>query len=243
MKAHGRTDGWTHGRTGTPKALMLVAALVLAAAPGRAQDVTAPAPVAASPHLRFTVGVVGRYVEHRVDAGNGVELSSGTLFGGQGVLSIGSHVEIGGGGASGSLTADSASADDATLTGASGYLAVLPVPWLAVRAGGAIQTFSTAFAVQRWTSLRLGGEGRLQLTGGKVIGIVRFEIYPVVSVSGLTKPSRGFGAASGLSFHSGLVTALLLYEFERYDFPRVSGVARREQLGALTVGLGLGVGR
>jgi hypothetical protein len=37
--------------------------------------------------------------------------------------------------------------------------------------------------------------------------------------------------------------AFLLHEFERYDVPRVSGVARREQLGALTVGLGLGAGR
>jgi hypothetical protein len=220
--------------------LVLVAALALAAAPLRAQDLTAPA---RPPRLGFMAGAEARYLEHRVFAGNGVELSSGTLFGAQVVLSIGSHVEIGGGGASGSLTADSASADDATLARGSGYVAVLPVPWLAVRAGGAIHAFTTAFAVQRWTSLRLGGEGRLHFMGGRVTGIARLELYPVMSVSGLAKPSRGFGATSGLIFRSGPVSASLLYEFERYDFPQVNGVQRREQLGSLTVGLGLGVGR
>ena len=64
-----------------------------------------------------------------------------------------------------------------------------------------------------------------------------------MSVSGLAKPSRGFGAASGLTFTSGVVTGSVLYEMERHDFPQSGGVQRQDQLGYLTLGLGLVLGR
>jgi hypothetical protein len=66
-----------------------------------------------------------------------------------------------------------------------------------------------------------------------------------VEVSGLERPSRAFGAASGLTFRSGIVTASVLYQLNRYDFPQAGTVERREQVSYLlgTVGLALGRGR
>jgi hypothetical protein len=181
----------------------------------------------------------GRYVQHRADAGSGVEVQSGTIFGGAAMVGIGPHVEIAGSGSTGTLNADSGNAVDAKLSRGEAHVAVLPVPWLALRVGGAIHTFSASFAKQRWTSLRLGGEGRAAFVGGKLQGVVRFELYPVVSASGLVKPNRGFGAASGLTFTSGMAVLSVMYELERYDFPAVSGFARREQMGTLVMGVGL----
>ena len=202
------------------------------------------APAAASPtpsYSRWQIGVAGeaRLVQHRLNAGNGVELSSGTLFGGSGRIGIGRYVELGVSVATGALTADSAQADDADLARGEAHLAFLPVPWLAVRAGAEAHTFTTSVATQRWESARLGGEARLRFVGGRLAGLLRFEFYPVMSVSGLAKPNRGFGAASGLMFESGVVTAGLLYELERYDFPATAGVERHEQLGTLSIELGL----
>lgn len=235
--------GWC--ATADARAACLAAGLLLVAAnPGQAQ-LAVDSVASASGRPRWTARALGeaRLAEHRVDAGNGVELSSGTLFGGQLRLTVGSQLEVGLGGATGSLTADSVQADDATLTNGAAHVAILPVPWLALRAGGEIHSYANDFAVQRWTSLRLGAEGRLRFIGGKVSGLVRFEFFPVVSVSGLPKPSRAFGAASGLSFTSGAVTASVLYELERYDFPQSAGVERQDQLGYLVIALGLVLGR
>ncbi len=225
----------------TLAALALISTVLAPRARAQEPD-TAAVPLAApGPALRLHIGGAGegRYVQHRVDAGNGLELQSGNLFGGSGFIGIGSHVEIEAGGATGTLTADSANSFNATLARGEAHVAVLPVPWLALRAGGAIHTFSASFAKQRWVSLRMGGEARLAFVGGKLHGMVRFELYPVVSVSGLAKPSRAFGAASGMIFTSGVVVLSALYELERYDFQQLGGVTRREQLGTLVVGLGL----
>ncbi len=188
--------------------------------------------------LRLGISGEGRFVQHRVDAGNGNELRSGTLFGGSGVAGLGEHVEVGLSGATGTLNVDSGLTTSGKLARAEGHIAVLPIPWLALRAGVALHTFSAGFASQRWTSARIGGEARLLFLGGKLRGIVGFELYPIVSVSGQPKPTSAFGAASGLRYASGPMTAALLYEFERYDFPAVAGVARREQLGTIVLALG-----
>ena len=68
-------------------------------------------PGAASAQLRIGAAGEARYVQHRVNAGNGVELSSGSLFGGRALVGIGTHVEVSASVAQGSLTADSAQAD------------------------------------------------------------------------------------------------------------------------------------
>jgi hypothetical protein len=181
--------------------------------------------------------------EHRVDAGNGVEQSSGMLLGGEGRLFVGSRVEVFMHAAAGKLTADSAGADSRDLAEAEVRASVLTVPWLALHAGVSSRSYTTALVRQRWTALRLGGEIRLAFVGGGMIGTLRAEMLPSVSVSGLEKPSRAFAAGAGLDWGVGVLTLGLRYELERYDFPLAAGVERREQLSTLTAHAGLRLGR
>lgn len=181
-------------------------------------------------------------VEHRVNAGRGVELSSGTLFGGAGLVRIGPRIELSGSAAGGVLDADSAFADSRDLAMVEARVAMLPVPWLALYGGIAARAFTTSFATQRFTAGRLGVEGRLAFVGGAVRGIVRAELLPGASVSGLEPPNRAVAAAAGFQWNSGVLTAGVEYALERYDFPEVAGVKRKEQLAMLTAQLGLRLG-
>ena len=209
-----------------------VAAALLALLPG-----------AASAQLRIGAAGEARYVQHRVNAGNGVELSSGSAFGGRALVGIGTHVEVSASVAQGSLTADSAQADNADLARGEATVTVLPVPYLGIRVGGEQHTFTTPVVVQRWTSARIGGEARLAFHGGVVTSLLRFDFYPTVSVSGTTKPNTAFGGASGIIFRSGIVHAAITYELERYDFPASGGVTRHEQVSYLVGTVGLILGR
>lgn len=182
-------------------------------------------------------------VEHRVNAGSGVEQSSGTTFGGVGRLGVGSALELTFQAASGELTADSAGADDRNLAEAEFRAAVLAVPWLALYAGVGVRSYATTFARQRWISSRLGAEARLAFVGGALRSVVRFELLPTVTVSGLEKPNRALAAGAGMEWRIGILTASILYSLERYDFPLARDVTRHEQLSALSAQLGLRVGR
>jgi len=178
-------------------------------------------------------------VEHRVDAGTGVEQASGTLFGAEGTLFVGSRVEIQVRAAGGKLTADSAGAVDRDVAEGTIRASVLTVPWLALHAGFTARTFGTPLVRQRWTALRFGGEARLGFVGDQITGVLRAEILPSVTVSGLEKPNRAFAAGAGLEWRLGVVSLGVQYDLERYDFPIVAGVERREQYSTLIVHAGL----
>lgn len=197
----------------------------------------------AAAQLGLGAGGAVAFAEHRVRAGGGVEQASGTLQGGFARLAVGSRFELVGEALRGELTADSAGADDRKLTQVVARAAVLPVPWLALVGGVTAQTHATQIARQRWVAARFGAEARLAFVGGAFRGIVRAELMPSVSVSGLDGPNRALAAAAGLEWEAGVLVARLQYEFERYDFPLVGAVARREQLSSLSARLGLRVGK
>ncbi len=182
---------------------------------------------------------VASLAEHRVDAGHGVEKASGTLFGGEARLFVGSRVELFVHAAGGQLTADSANAEDRDVAEGEVRLSVVTVPWLALHAGFSARSFATDLARQRWTAARFGGEVRLDFVGGGITGILRGEILPSVSVSGLDRPSHAYAAGAGLEWRLGVVALGLRYDFERYDFPAAAGVARREQFSTLTAQAGV----
>ncbi len=203
----------------------------------------APAGGAVRAQLRITGSAEASQVEHRVNAGFGVEQSSGTIFGGHGALGFGPRLEIGVRASSGTLTADSVGADDLDFARGGVYAAVFAVPWLALRAEVGVHTLSTPVAVQRWTTGRMGAEARAPMLDGRFHAIGRLELFPLISVSGIEKPNRAFGAAAGVQWSAGPVSAQLLYALERYDFPQSGGVERREQLSFLTGRLSVRVGR
>ncbi len=177
--------------------------------------------------------------EHRVDAGFGVEQASGMLLGGEGRLLIGREVEVFGHAAAGRLTAATAGADSRSVSEAEVRASVITVPWLALHAGLSFRSYSTVLARQHWTALRFGGEARFAFVGGAVTSVLRGEILPVVTVSGLEKPSQAFAAGAGFDWKVGAVILGLRYALERYDFPMTAGVERREQVSTLTASAGL----
>jgi hypothetical protein len=201
--------------------------------------------VAAGPaHAQVGVRVAGvaALAEHRVNAGRGLEQASGTLLGMEGKLVLGSRMELFVHAAGGELKADSAFADDRDVAQAEVRAAVLTVPWLALYAGASARSYTTTLARQRWIAVRFGGEVRLAFVGGGVTGILRAEILPAVSVSGLERPNRAYAAGAGLEYRAGVIAVGLRYALERFDFPLVAGVARTEQLSSLTLHAGLELG-
>jgi hypothetical protein len=202
--------------------------------------VTAVTPVAAQLAVRGT-GVLS-VVEHRVDAGSGVEQTSGMLYGAEGTLFLGSRIEIQVRGAAGKLTADSALAVDRDVAEGTVKASVLTVPWLALHAGLTARTYTTPLVRQRWTVLRFGGEARLGFVGDDITGVLRAEILPSVTVSGLERPNRAFAAGAGLEWRLGAILLGVNYDLERYDFPLIAGFERREQYSTLTVHAGLRLG-
>ncbi len=228
--ARGSSNGGTGVRTALP-AVAAVCALTLAGA------------VRARAQIAVQGGGVASMAEHRVDAGSGVEQASGMLVGAEGRIFIGSRVELFVHGAAGKLTADSAAADDRDVAEAEVRASVVTVPWLALHAAVSSRAYSTTLTRQRWTALRFGGEARLAFVGGGIVGTLRGEILPSVSVSGLDKPNRAFAAAAGLEWRVSALALGLRYELERYDVPAVAGAARREQLSQLVANVGLVLGR
>jgi hypothetical protein len=62
---------------------------------------------------------------------------------------------------------------------------------------------------------------------------------PAVTVSGRDRPNRAFAAGAGLEWRLGAVSLGVRYDLERYDFPLVAGIERREQYSKLHVHAGL----
>lgn len=210
-------------------ALAAATALLLVAGPAAAQ---------------VSVGAagLGTAVEHRVEAGRGVQQTSGTAFGGAATLGLGQRFELAFQGAKGTLNADSATAVDEDFSEAVARVAVLPVDWLAIVGGLSARSLAAPFARQRWVAARFGAEARLDIAGGALRGLARAELLPLVSVTGLENPTRAVAARAGLEWRAGVVHAALSYEVERYEFPAAGDVKRREQLATLTAVLGLHFG-
>jgi len=180
--------------------------------------------------------------EHRVDAGSGVEQSSGTLFGAEGMLWFGPRFELQVRGVAGKLNADSAGATARDVAEGTVRASVLTVPWLALHAGFTARSYTTALVRQRWTALRFGGEARFAFVGDDITGLMRAEILPSVTVSGLEHPNRAFAAGAGLEWRLGGVSLGVRYDLERYDFPPAAGVTRHEQFSVLSAHAGIRLG-
>jgi len=171
---------------------------------------------------------------HRVDAGYGVERSSGVLGGARVSLGLPPRVELGVTAGAGTLDRDSTSAEDRHVAEVGLDARYRTLPWLWLETGVATRTYAAPIAIQRWTSLRLGGEARVAFFGGRAEGVGRVLFLPLVAVTGLDQPELAVAAAAGIEYRLGPVAAALFYSLERYDFPARDGVARIEQLSALT---------
>ncbi len=182
-------------------------------------------------------------VEHRVDAGYGVERSSGVVAGAAVGLDVGHRFDLDVTARGGSLRARTAAAFDRDLGEVSAAASARVLSWLGLRAAAARRAYSTDIGGQRWTILSLGAELRLAVAGPAAAGVIRAAWLPVVDVNGLEGPHLAVATAAGVEYRRGPVSGVLLYELERCDFPPQMMVRRREQVSALTLRVALRAGR
>ena len=176
-------------------------------------------------------------VEHRIDAGFGVERAAGLVAGVEGAVQIGTRWRLAITWQGGSLDARGTGATDRDVAEVRLEGGARATSWLEFRTSVTRRVFSTALARQRWDILAVGATARAPLTD-RLEAIVAGEYAPVAAVHGLPHPSVAFAAASGLVYRFGRRSVHLLYGVERYDFP-----GRAEQLGSLLVSAAWRLGR
>jgi len=174
------------------------------------------------------------FAEHQVDIGYGVEKSNGLLLGAEGVVDVWSRLALGIRAAGGSLSTQAMGTQDRDVGEVGIQASVVPAVWLALRGGATWRPYSTAIARQRWTTVELGAEARLDFATSPVRGVLRGSLLPVVSVDGLPGPDVALSGAAGIEYSAGSLTGGLFYGLERYDFPDQGAGRRLEQLSTLT---------
>ncbi|HKG95192.1 MAG TPA: hypothetical protein VKA84_24960 [Gemmatimonadaceae bacterium] len=209
----------------------------------------AAAPASAHAQRVWTASAVVGRAEHRVDLGRAgtivgvdspVERSSGTVVGGSVDLGATPWLEVEAHALGGRLEAPTSGLGrDMGEVGV--RASVLAFPWLVFQAGALSRGFQMTEGRQHWSALATGAEARLDLSGGRVRGIVRASVLPAVSVSGdLDRPDLAVATAAGLEMHRGFFAGAVMYSLERYDFPSSVDAGRRlEQLGMITAKLGV----
>jgi len=180
-------------------------------------------------------GVQIARAEHRVVDAGMLVASSGTLFGGTLVLTIGRRYEIQGEALGGRLTAGSTSLEDHDLAEAHLLGGMKLRPWLTLQSGLSVRNYSNALARQHWTLWRIGAETRVPLGFEGVRAVIRGYWVPMVHVSGLPRPDVALAAGAGMDWQGRRINISALYSFDRYDFPPAQGSRRLEALSGLRI--------
>jgi hypothetical protein len=200
---------------------------------------TSAAPASAQWTVRGTG--LASIVQHRVDAGYGVEPSSGVVGGSEVTVGAGERFTVGLVAQAGSLKPQAPGAIARDVAEVAARLDAVTLPWLTVQVGAGHRTYSTLLARQTWTTITVGAEGRLAFSESGVSGTVRGAILPGVWVRGLDRPDLAFTGAAGMEYRPGHAIVALVYGLERYRFPTGAGAERREQTAALTLKVGWSV--
>jgi hypothetical protein len=186
-------------------------------------------------------------MRHRVDAGYGVEPTSGVLGGAEVAVGLGDRLTVRLLTETGSLHADAPGAIDRDVAAAGVQVDVAALRWLTFEVGARRRTYSTVLARQPWTTLALGAAAHVPFSETGLTGILRGAILPGVWVNGLGQPDLAFAVASGMEYRRGRASVSVLYSLERYRFaPTAAGGAtaeRREQLAGLILSVGWSVKR
>lgn len=177
-------------------------------------------------------------MKHRVDAGFGVEPSSGVAYGSEVILEAGERFIFQLEAHTGSLQARTPGAITRDVAEIAARVGVFPLPWLSVRAGAGRRIYATQLARQSWTMIEVGAEARLAFSERRVSGTASAAILPAVWVNALDRPDLAFTGAAGMEYRPGRANFALLYSLERYRFPAGAIAERREQITALTLKAG-----
>jgi hypothetical protein len=177
-------------------------------------------------------------VKHRVDAGYGVEPSSGAVFGSEVMVGASDRLTVQLLVQTGSLHAGAPGAITRDVSEIAARLEAVAFPWLTLQAGAGRRTYSTLLARQSWTMITVGAEARLAFSESGVSGTASGAILPAVWVNALERPDLAFTGAAGMEYRPGRAILALLYSLERYRFPAGATAQRREQTAALTLKAG-----
>ena len=190
-----------------------------------------------NPRIVTTSAVIG-LVDHSVDAGAGIERTSGPVFGIQLDARQSPDLLLSVRGVGGTLDARSTTADqrDVGEIGADARWRVLS--WLDARGGAMVRSFTSQLARQRWTQLSIGADMRIAMLNGRIEGSAGAALLPYVRVSGHDSPRLAIAASMGLHHTSRRFDLGLLYQLERFDFAEVAGASRLEEHSSLLVRAG-----
>ena len=194
----------------------------------------AATPAAGVAQITVSGSALVSLVEHQVDIGYGDEESRGLIVAAEGAVDVGSRFIFGVRAAGGSLATQATGAQNRDLGEVRIQASLVPARWLALRGATTWRTYTTVLARQRWATVEVGAEARLDFATSPMRGVLRGGLLPVVSVDGLPKPDVALTAAAGLEYRGGSLTGGLFSGLERYDFPDVGAGRRLEQLSTLT---------
>lgn len=186
---------------------------------------------------RPTASAVLGVVDHRVDAGRGVERTSGPVFGGALAVDLVRGTTVTLRAVAGTLDPRSGPAErrETAQVDATGRLHVLP--WLDATLRGTMRTYSSDLARQNWSQAALALEGLLPIAG-TVEGSFGAILIPYTRVSGHPPPDLALGGSAGLRWRSERLDIGLGYLQERYDFPGTARGERLEEQGMLLLRAG-----
>lgn len=183
--------------------------------------------------------IIGAVVEHRLTTGQTPERELGAAFGAALSGPVMGWMEVRGHLIGGALSARTPQTDDRRFGELDLAALIVPFSWLAFEVGATSRTFSGALGRQRWLTMRVGAEVRVELLDGRAGGTLGGTLMPVASASGIESPSVAIGAGSAITYSHRDVTARLAYEIERYDFPASAGARRLEQFSRLAGSVGV----
>ena len=193
------------------------------------------APCIAAAQLGVSGTAFASLFMHQVDIGYGVEKSTGVVVGVEGALHVPSRLVLAARASGGSLSTQASGAENRDVGEIGVRASVIATRWLAFVGGATSRTYTTSLARQRWTTVELGAEARVDFAAIPARGVMRGGVVPVVSVRGLPGPSLALTGAVGLEYRRSRLVAGLFYGLERYDFPAVGTVRRLEQVSTLTI--------
>lgn len=182
-------------------------------------------------------------IDYRVKAGSGVERFNGWALGVGIARQLGPRLTVRLMGQGAQLRPEVADDMDRRIGDAELSARLTVADWWGFYSGLTLRAVANDVERQRWMFGRIGVAVQPAFTGGGVRAIGRLGVIPIAAVKGLPSASFGFDGAVGLDYDRAGVTLSVLYGLERFGFPSRNGIARSEQLSALTLRGGIRLGR
>lgn len=157
-----------------------------------------------------------------MDAGYGVEISSGALLGGSAIALLRERLALSVVAHAGRLepTAGAIQQREMAELGVAAGTRILRGLWL--NGGVRWRTYDAPIALQRWRFVELGAAARVPFAAPGLTALGRFTLLPSIAVSGGGNPDATASAAIGVEYAPGRIGVQLLYARERYEFPAPS---------------------